>query len=85
MRKVIIIGAGLAGCYLATQLQNTCDVTIVTKKSIQDSNSMLAQGGIAASLDPGDSPSQHAADTLAAGQYHNKPAAVNQLVATGPN
>ncbi|MCI2018950.1 MAG: L-aspartate oxidase [Lentilactobacillus buchneri] len=84
MRKVIIIGAGLAGCYLATQLQNTCDVTIVTKKSIQDSNSMLAQGGIAASLDPGDSPAQHAADTLAAGQYHNKPAAVNQLVATGP-
>ena len=84
MRKVIIIGAGLAGCYLATQLQDTCDVTIVTKKSPKDSNSMLAQGGIAASLDPGDSPAEHAADTLAAGQYHNKPAAVNQLVATGP-
>ncbi len=84
MRKIIIIGAGLAGCYLATQLQDTCDVTIVTKKSAQDSNSMLAQGGIAASLDPGDSPAEHAADTLAAGQYHNKTAAVKQLVATGP-
>lgn len=84
MRKVIIIGAGLAGCYLATQLQTTCDVTIITKKSAQDSNSMLAQGGIAASLDPGDTPAEHEADTLVAGAHHNKKTAVKQLVTTGP-
>ncbi|WP_054735426.1 FAD-binding protein [Lentilactobacillus parafarraginis] len=84
MRKVIIIGAGLAGCYLATQLQTTCDVTIITKKSAEDSNSMLAQGGIAASLNPGDTPVEHEADTLVAGAHHNKETAVKQLVTTGP-
>lgn len=84
MKKVLIIGAGLAGCYLASLLQDTCHVTMITKGTQADSNSMLAQGGIAASLDPGDSPAEHAADTLAAGQYHNRQTAVNQLVTTGP-
>lgn len=84
MKKVLVIGGGLAGCFLATQLQDSCDVTIVTKGGRRDSNSMLAQGGIAASLDPGDSPAAHEADTLKAGVYHNDEAAVKQLVTTGP-
>lgn len=84
MKKVLIIGAGLAGCYLAARLQKDCDVTIITKGSKVASDSMLAQGGIAAALDPGDSPRQHALDTLAAGQYHNDIAAVEQLVTAGP-
>ncbi|KRM30563.1 L-aspartate oxidase [Agrilactobacillus composti DSM 18527 = JCM 14202] len=84
MKKVIIIGAGLAGSYLATQLPQNYDITIITKASAQDSNSMLAQGGIAASLDPGDNPASHEADTLAAGQHRNKVAAVDQLVHEGP-
>ncbi|WP_421388289.1 FAD-binding protein [Limosilactobacillus fermentum] len=45
---------------------------------------MLAQGGIAASLDPGDTPAEHEADTLVAGAHHNKKTAVKQLVTTGP-
>ena len=84
-RRVLIIGAGLAGCYLATQLQTSCDVTIITKGTRNDSDSMLAQGGIAAALATNDSPAQHAEDTLAAGQYHNSLAAVEQLVTTGPS
>ncbi|WP_125768546.1 L-aspartate oxidase [Lapidilactobacillus wuchangensis] len=84
MKKVLIIGAGLAGCYLAARLQNDCEVTIITKGERAESDSMLAQGGIAAALDPGDSPRQHAQDTLAAGQYHNSIAAVEQLVTAGP-
>ncbi|WP_461215011.1 L-aspartate oxidase [Lacticaseibacillus sp. GG6-2] len=84
MKKVIILGGGLAGCYLATQLQDTCDVVIVTKGDQRASNSMLAQGGIAASLDPGDSPEAHEADTMKAGVYHNRERAVKQLVTTGP-
>lgn len=83
MKKVIIIGAGLAGCYLAMELQKICNVTIITKGNRQESNSMLAQGGIAAALDPSDSPEQHQTDTLTAGQYRNAPAAVAQLVDLG--
>lgn len=84
MKTVLIIGGGLAGCYAAVRLQATCNVTIITKGARADSNSMLAQGGIAASLDPGDSPQAHEADTLKAGVYHNNEPAVAQLVTTGP-
>ncbi|WP_390406029.1 L-aspartate oxidase [Lacticaseibacillus jixiensis] len=84
MKRVVIIGGGLAGCYLASRLQDNCDVTIVTKGGKADSNSMLAQGGIAAALDPGDSPKVHEEDTLKAGVFHNRTDAVEQLVTTGP-
>ncbi|WP_461218185.1 L-aspartate oxidase [Lapidilactobacillus salsurivasis] len=82
--RVIVVGAGLAGCYLAAQLQSRCQVIMVTKGTRAQSNSMLAQGGIAVALDPGDSPQQHEQDTLAAGDYHNRKAAVAQLVSDGP-
>lgn len=82
--RVIVVGAGLAGCYLAAQLQTKCQVIMVTKGTRAQSNSMLAQGGIAVALDPGDSPQQHEQDTLAAGDYHNRKAAVAQLVSDGP-
>ncbi|WP_261807098.1 L-aspartate oxidase [Lapidilactobacillus luobeiensis] len=82
--RVIVVGAGLAGCYLATRLQDCCQVILVTKGTQQESNSMLAQGGIAVALDPGDSPQQHEQDTLAAGDHHNRKAAVAQLVTNGP-
>lgn len=84
MKKVVILGGGLAGCYLATQLQDTCEVVIITKGDQRASNSMLAQGGIAAALDPGDSPEAHAQDTLKAGADHNDQQAVAQLVTVGP-
>lgn len=84
MKKVIIVGAGLAGSYIATQLPADYDITIITKKTRIDSNSMLAQGGIAAALDEGDSPKVHEEDTLKAGKYHNDEQAVKQLVTIGP-
>ncbi|MFT8373814.1 MAG: L-aspartate oxidase [Liquorilactobacillus satsumensis] len=84
MKKVVIVGAGLAGSYLAAHLPADCAVTLVTKKTRGDSNSMLAQGGIAVAVATGDSAAQHADDTLKAGKYHNNAAAVSQLVTTGP-
>ena len=58
-------------------------VTLVTKGSLQASNSYMAQGGVAAAVGPGDSFEQHAADTLAVGRGLGDPAAVRLLAEEG--
>lgn len=64
---VLIIGAGLAGLFLALSLApGRC--TIVSPAPIgTDASSAWAQGGLAAALDPTDTPAEHARDTVAAG------------------
>ncbi len=64
---VLIIGSGIAGVYTALELGDGYDITIVTKEEVEISNSVLAQGGIAVSLDKNDSPEEHMRDTLYAG------------------
>ena len=64
---VVIIGSGIAGVYTALEISAGYDVAILTKESIDISNSVLAQGGIAVSLDKGDSPQLHFKDTIYAG------------------
>ena len=58
---------------------------MVTKETLADSASAWAQGGIAVALGPGDSPSQHAADTLAASDGLADPEAVRILTSEGPD
>lgn len=64
---VLIIGAGLAGLFLALSLApRRC--TIVSPSPIGTAaSSAWAQGGLAAALAPEDTASAHAADTVAAG------------------
>ncbi len=64
---VVIIGSGIAGAYTALEISDELDVLIITKEKMEMSNSVLAQGGIAVSLDKGDSPELHFKDTLYAG------------------
>ncbi|MEN8905320.1 MAG: L-aspartate oxidase [Clostridiales bacterium] len=64
---VIIIGSGIAGVYTALELDEGLNVAIITKEKIDISNSVLAQGGIAVSLDREDSPHLHFKDTINAG------------------
>lgn len=64
---VLIIGSGIAGVYTALEIPEEYDIAIITKESIDISNSVLAQGGIAVSLDKEDSPELHFRDTLNAG------------------
>lgn len=64
---VLILGSGLAGQSLALRLADTHRVVLVTKKSLADSASSWAQGGIAAVLDDQDSIGDHIQDTLTAG------------------
>ncbi len=63
----IIIGSGIAGVYTALQASPDVEIAILTKESIDISSSVLAQGGIAVSLDKEDSPSLHFKDTIYAG------------------
>jgi L-aspartate oxidase len=57
---------------------------VVTKVNVDDGSTRWAQGGIAAVLDPRDSPAAHAADTISAGAGLCDEAAVRLLVTEGP-
>jgi L-aspartate oxidase len=64
---VVIIGSGIAGIYTSLLIPDEFSVLVLTKEEIEISNSSLAQGGIAVSLDKGDSPKLHFEDTIYAG------------------
>ncbi|MDR2465155.1 MAG: FAD-binding protein, partial [Streptococcaceae bacterium] len=82
MAKIIIVGAGLAGSLCAKFLQEEHEVTILTKKTKDNSNSILAQGGIATSLFESDIES-HVQDTLTAGRFINDEKIVRKTIQKG--
>ena len=65
---VLVIGGGIAGIRAAMAASEKQQVLLVTKDTLQQSNSAYAQGGIAGVLDPLDDVAHHVADTLAAGK-----------------
>src|SRR5262245_26916054 len=82
---VVVVGSGVAGLTCALHLREAgLHVTVVTKVNIDDGSTRWAQGGIAAVLDPYDTPEAHAADTVVAGVGLCDPAAVDVLVREGP-
>jgi len=84
--RPIVVGTGIAGLWTAWRLASDGHGAILlTKASIADSASAWAQGGIAVALGPGDSPSQHAADTIAASDGLADPEAVRILTNEGPD
>jgi len=82
---VLVVGSGVAGLTAALHLREQgLHVTVVTKVNIDDGSTRWAQGGIAAVLDPLDTPTAHANDTEIAGVGLCDPAAVRVLVEEGP-
>lgn len=81
----VVVGSGIAGLTAALELRTRVPrVLLVTKTELVSGSTVWAQGGIAAALDPADSPAAHLADTLVAGVGLCDPRAVEVLVTEGP-
>lgn len=84
MSHIVVIGSGIAGLTAALRLAGRHEVTVVTKGRLGQSNTALAQGGIAGVLSADDSVESHIADTLAAGGGLSDDDAVRVLCTEGP-
>lgn len=83
---VIVVGSGIAGLATAIRLRESgYKVMIVTKAKVDEGSTRWAQGGIAAALDPTDSPGDHWRDTVIAGAGLCSAEAVQVLVTEGPH
>ena len=80
---ILVIGSGLAGQAAALQLAKTHKVGLISKRSLEDSASSWAQGGIAAVLDSQDSIEAHIRDTITAGAFLNDPKATRFVIENG--
>jgi len=63
----LVIGSGIAGLTFAIKAADKGTVAVVTKRSLAESNTSWAQGGVAAVWGKDDSIESHVADTLEAG------------------
>ena len=81
---VLIVGAGLAGLFLALELAPRPCTVISPAPLGQAASSAWAQGGLAAALHPKDSPEQHAADTVIAGAGLVDPIIARLIAEEGP-
>ncbi|MBU3946813.1 MAG: L-aspartate oxidase [Proteobacteria bacterium] len=80
----LIIGSGVAGLTLALKVADYKTVAIVTKKEIMDSNTALAQGGIASVFGALDTFELHIQDTLDSGDGLCNKEVVAAVVKNGP-
>ncbi len=81
---VLVLGSGAAGLFFALKAARSADVLVVTKRSLAESNTYYAQGGIASVTHKDDSFEGHIADTLAAGAGLCRREAVEIVVREGP-
>src|SRR3990172_5083518 len=61
---VLVIGGGIAGLTAAVGAARMWNVGLITKGTLEETTTFLAQGGIAAAIGPYDSPELHLNDTL---------------------
>ncbi|HHH54104.1 MAG TPA: L-aspartate oxidase [Bacteroidetes bacterium] len=85
---ILVIGSGVAGLTFAAKMAEKrpdLKITIITKNSIEESNTKYAQGGIATvwNLDK-DNYKKHIADTMDAGDDLNDPEVVKMVISEGP-
>lgn len=82
---LVVVGGGAAGFWVSIRAaEQGASVCLVSRKPLSESSSYWAQGGLAAALDPADSPDSHAEDTLVAGRGLCRESAVRLLVEGAP-
>ena len=84
---VLVVGGGIAGMAFAermTALKPGVRIILLSKAPVEDSNSYLAQGGVAAVVLPEDSVEEHVQDTLTVGAGRCDPHVVRLVVEEGP-
>ena len=82
---VLVVGSGAAGCAAAlAAAQRGAEVALLTKGPFDDTNTVLAQGGMAAVLGPQDSFDDHIADTLSVGCGLSERQVTERVVRGGP-
>jgi len=79
----LVVGTGVVCSLLC--LNYPGEVLIISKGSAFQSNSSLAQGGIACAIGPGDSPALHYEDTIRAGVGLSNPESAWILVKEAPS
>jgi len=83
---VLVIGGGGGGVTAAlTANEQGAKVLLATKLRLGDSNTIMAEGGIAAASLPEDSPAAHYIDTMVGGRFKNIPEVVEALVNEAPS
>jgi L-aspartate oxidase len=82
---VLVLGGGIAGLTAAIAAARRWRVGLLTKSTFDDTNTFLAQGGIAAAMSDADSPELHFRDTVDAGAGLCDEEAVRVLVTEGPD
>jgi len=83
---VLVIGGGGAGCAAALEASRMgARVTLATKLRLGDSNTVMAEGGIQASIEKGDTPQMHLDDTLKAGHNQGDRKLVAKMVMDAPD
>lgn len=86
MTHILVVGSGVAGLTAALDADGRpgVTVTLLTKATLESSNTWFAQGGVAVVTSSDDTVGEHVADTLAAGAGLSDDEAVEVLCAEGP-
>lgn len=76
---IVIVGAGVSGLYCALNLPENKQILILSKGSLDESDSFLAQGGICV-LKSADDYETYFEDTMRAGHYENNKESVDIMI-----
>lgn len=83
---LLVIGGGGAGCAAALiAAEAGAKVIVATKLRLGDSNTIMAEGGIQASIQKHDTPQQHYEDTLQSGHRQVEKKLVAEMVMNAPD